>query len=187
MYNLKYKDSYIVPELALGELLANVNMANRWVYSGSLTTPPCYENVYWNVIQTVLPIKKHHFDYYYQTLQSKADPASKAATFGNYRTPRPATSHHKLIQVTGPEPYPVPALDEEAEDAAATTSLALIIVFCLAILVVLGLTVYVCILHDDIKKMSQKQGGDKVEGDVDYAPAGQQSVEAPIQKGGDKA
>ena len=51
-------------EVALGELIGAVDLGNRWVYSGSLTTPPCYENLYWNVVKTVYPIKKHHFAYY---------------------------------------------------------------------------------------------------------------------------
>lgn len=33
---------------------------NRYIYQGSLTTPPCTTNVYWNVLSNVYPIKKEH-------------------------------------------------------------------------------------------------------------------------------
>ena len=59
--------------VALGELLAQVDMGNRWVYSGSLTTPPCAENLYWNVVKTVYPIKKHHFAYYKNMIATLSD------------------------------------------------------------------------------------------------------------------
>jgi hypothetical protein len=34
-----------------------VDTRNRWVYKGSVTTPPCATMVYWNVLTTVYPIK----------------------------------------------------------------------------------------------------------------------------------
>jgi len=43
--------------VAYGELLNAVDTNNRWVYKGSVTTPPCDKTVYWNVVKTVYPIK----------------------------------------------------------------------------------------------------------------------------------
>ena len=40
-----------------GTLMEMVDMSNRWVYKGSVTTPPCAANVYWNVLSTIYPIK----------------------------------------------------------------------------------------------------------------------------------
>lgn len=40
------------------------NFANRWVYTGSLTTPPCSVGVYFQVVDRVLPISKKHYDLY---------------------------------------------------------------------------------------------------------------------------
>ena len=34
-----------------------LNMIDRYVYTGSLTTPPYTENLLWNVIPTIVPIK----------------------------------------------------------------------------------------------------------------------------------
>jgi carbonic anhydrase len=42
------------------DLLSLVNTDNRWVYRGSVTTPPCAQNVYWNVMTTVYPIKEKY-------------------------------------------------------------------------------------------------------------------------------
>ena len=46
-----------VPEVPYGKLLNMVDMQNRWVYRGSVTTPPCATSVYWNVLRTVYPLK----------------------------------------------------------------------------------------------------------------------------------
>lgn len=40
-----------------GSLMTLVNFEKRWIYKGSLTTPPCSTLTYWNVLGTVYPIK----------------------------------------------------------------------------------------------------------------------------------
>ena len=40
-----------------GDLMMMAQMKNRWVYKGSVTTPPCDTFVYWNVLKRVYPIK----------------------------------------------------------------------------------------------------------------------------------
>jgi len=55
-------DNPVVPQVALGELMALVNYESRWVYHGSLTTPPCSPFIYWNVINKVYPIKQEQLD-----------------------------------------------------------------------------------------------------------------------------
>lgn len=51
-----------MPEVPYGDLLMMVNTDDRWIYKGSVTTPPCAQSVYWNVLRTVYPIKKEHLD-----------------------------------------------------------------------------------------------------------------------------
>lgn len=46
--------------IAFKSLMEMVDLENRWTYKGSLTTPPCSTNLYWNVVRTVYPIKAKH-------------------------------------------------------------------------------------------------------------------------------
>jgi len=36
-----------------GDLLSALDTHRRWVYTGSVTTPPCATKVYWNVLRTI--------------------------------------------------------------------------------------------------------------------------------------
>jgi len=51
-----------VPEVTYGDLSMMVDMQNRYTYRGSVTTPPCVETVYWNVLRTIYPIKQKYLD-----------------------------------------------------------------------------------------------------------------------------
>ncbi len=50
----------IADKIPFGELMRKIDTKNRWVYKGSLTTPPCTKHIYWNVVSTVYPIKPKH-------------------------------------------------------------------------------------------------------------------------------
>jgi carbonic anhydrase len=49
-------ESPTVDIVAYGSLMEMADFNNRWVYKGSVTTPPCNINVYWNVLSTIYPI-----------------------------------------------------------------------------------------------------------------------------------
>jgi carbonic anhydrase len=63
-----------------------VDLTNRWVYKGSVTTPPCATMVYWNVLSTIYPIKQVHIDLFKGQLKRAADDLD---VIGNYRMTMP--------------------------------------------------------------------------------------------------
>merc|ERR1712087_650931 len=83
----------------MGDVMSLVDMKNRWVYKGSLTTPPCTKAVYWNVLHTVYPIKKAQLDLFNAKLA-----ASAKAPNGNWRETQPLVTDdatgHKVAVVT---------------------------------------------------------------------------------------
>jgi len=52
----------VVDLITYGDLMNMVDKNNRWVYQGSVTTPPCAQKVYWNLLMTIYPIKQAHLD-----------------------------------------------------------------------------------------------------------------------------
>jgi len=47
-----------IESFPLDQLMARMDMSNRWIYKGSMTTPDCHRYVYWNIIQQVYPIRE---------------------------------------------------------------------------------------------------------------------------------
>ena len=44
-------------------MIPNLDLENRWMYSGSSTSPPCDKSVIWNVLQTPYYVEKKFVDY----------------------------------------------------------------------------------------------------------------------------
>lgn len=65
------------------------DMSNRYTYVGSVTTPPCAQNVYWNVLRTVYPIKQKHVDQFMNQLKR-----SNLEVTGNNRVIQAETKAH---------------------------------------------------------------------------------------------
>ena len=59
---LEQTNDPLVQEIPFGELMSRIDLKNRWVYKGSLTTPPCTKLIFWNVVAQVYPIKQKHLD-----------------------------------------------------------------------------------------------------------------------------
>jgi hypothetical protein len=55
-------------EIPFGELMAMLDTNNRWVYKGSLTTPPCSKTIFFNILYKVYPIKQYHVNMFKQHL-----------------------------------------------------------------------------------------------------------------------
>lgn len=81
--HLKFDDlnEPIVDRVALGDMMKYVDMNQRWVYHGSLTTPPCTPVVYWNVINRIFPIKLEEFKKIKEVMEKRK--SSIGATFNN--------------------------------------------------------------------------------------------------------
>lgn len=60
--NLESQDDPIVDMALYGDIMTMVDSDNRYVYHGSVTTPPCATSVYWNVMSTVYPISEYHLE-----------------------------------------------------------------------------------------------------------------------------
>jgi len=58
-----------------------VDTDNRYTYRGSVTTPPCAQNVYWNVLKTVYPISQKHVDQFKDQLRYRG--GNDLCNYGN--------------------------------------------------------------------------------------------------------
>jgi len=69
--------------ITYGDLMTMVDTDNRYVYKGSVTTPPCGQSVYWNLLSTIYPIQQKHLDLFKSQL-ARADQGNLDST-GNWR------------------------------------------------------------------------------------------------------
>ena len=82
----------IVSEVSYGDFMMMVDTDKRWTYKGSVTTPPCAQNVYWNILTTVYPIKQKNLDQFKFLL--KNNPKYNILEGGNYRVIQALTDEH---------------------------------------------------------------------------------------------
>jgi hypothetical protein len=88
----EFRSNPVVSYIPFGKLMKFVDMDNRWVYKGSLTTPPCDSNVYWNVVRRIFPIKLKHVDLFLNQLERGILQFS-----GNYRQTQAIQNHDPHI------------------------------------------------------------------------------------------
>lgn len=116
-----------------GQLMNLASTNNRFVYTGSLTTPPCTEKVYWNVINRIYPIKEWHLSAFrYLIAQQKRQETDKTkykiTSQGNYRNVQPIKKQDPKLMVVTPT-------DDSADDVAKTNHILTIILIFMAVVV----------------------------------------------------
>lgn len=89
----------VVDYNAYGALMEMVDFRNRWVYKGSVTTPPCARLVYWNVISTIYPIKQKHLTAFKAKLDEKVP--GLGTTTGNWRKINDINGHDVIYVKNG--------------------------------------------------------------------------------------
>ena len=85
----------VIDMVTYGNLMQMVDFNNRWVYKGSVTTPPCATNVYWNVLQTIYPVKAKHVELFKEQL----DKVTGLKDAGNWRLIQETTEEHAVMVV----------------------------------------------------------------------------------------
>ena len=109
----------LVDLVSYGELMMMVDTDNRWVYKGSVTTPPCDTTVYWNVVRKIYPLKQEFLDLFKEQL--------KRGDIGqNYREIQKVDNHDlKVIYSAG-------NLEESNSGLHAALAIAIVfaVIFC---------------------------------------------------------
>jgi hypothetical protein len=120
-----------VAQVPYGELMMMVDTDNRWVYKGSVTTPPCDTIVYWNVLRTVYPIKEKYFNQFKEQMKR-----GKLEQTGNYRNTVPIDLHDVHIITS----------EQQA------SSNPWVIIFLVGFLISLGFAIPLCISNKNLQE-----------------------------------
>ena len=93
------KAGWDVSRARYADLLNMVDTNNRWVYRGSVTTPPCAENVYWNELRTIYPVSQKHVDQFKAHLKTAAgyEGDQTLDVIGNRREVLPTNANHNVM------------------------------------------------------------------------------------------
>jgi hypothetical protein len=85
-------DAVVSDNVLYGDLMEMVDSTKRWMYKGSVTTPPCATFVYWNVLSTVYPVSQKHLDQFVNNQLNKGE-AGELDAYGNWRVTVPEDEH----------------------------------------------------------------------------------------------
>jgi len=85
-------DAVVSDMILYGNLMEMVNSNKRWMYKGSVTTPPCATYVYWNVLSTIYPVSQKHLDLFVNKQLNKGEDGN-LDDFGNWRVTVPEDEH----------------------------------------------------------------------------------------------
>uniref|UniRef100_A0A7S3CQV1 Alpha-carbonic anhydrase domain-containing protein n=1 Tax=Strombidium rassoulzadegani TaxID=1082188 RepID=A0A7S3CQV1_9SPIT len=92
--DLSNQDDPVVSLVAFGDLMSMIDTNNRYVYKGSVTTPPCDRFVYWNLMSTIYPISQKHLDLY--KAQITRGENGNLPSYGNWRVTNPIDQHNVM-------------------------------------------------------------------------------------------
>ena len=85
-------DAVVSDMILYGNLMEMVDSNKRWMYKGSVTTPPCATYVYWNVLSTIYPVSQKHLDLFVNTQLVKGEDG-ELDNRGNWRVTVPEDEH----------------------------------------------------------------------------------------------
>ena len=84
--NLDEEDP-VVNKVRFAQIMNDIDWNNRWVYKGSQTLPPCSKFVYWNVIETIYPVREEVLQKFKKKLKDMGVSVGEDGEkeYGNYR------------------------------------------------------------------------------------------------------
>lgn len=92
----------------VGDLIKKVDFNDRWSYEGSLTTPPCTKNAFFNIARKVYPVSADVVKLVKDKMKAESGNKffSGAADEwkGNNRPPQPLNGQNPVIIVNGVDP-----------------------------------------------------------------------------------
>lgn len=161
-------DNATVP---LANLVGLQSGAGRWVYTGSLTTPPCTVGVFFQVYDRVLPISRKHLNMYLAqqreysqdvvyTKDGKQTASSKVSLdkTGNWRVTN-KVDNHDVYYLKANHPA---QLKQDYDDSAMTMGI-LFAVFMVLIIIMIGVTLTLRKKIEAKASSMMLEGGAKVE------------------------
>ena len=104
-----------------------VDFDNRYAFIGSLTTPPCTRDVYFNVLSTIYPVRQEDLDAYNDRLRpsgTNSNIVSGTNTVpgtGNFRKPQPINGQD-LIVIKDPMHQTLAEKDDKIDSLEADVS-----------------------------------------------------------------
>lgn len=135
-----------VDMIAYGDLMTVVDSNQRWIYKGSVTTPPCAQYVYWNVLSTVYPISQKHLDLFKAQLNFGEN--GELDTLGNWRMIQEENDHEVAY---------IGAMDEAADPYQEGLIAGIVVLAVVSFLLFIG-TIGIWIARD--KQVDEDKDGE---------------------------
>jgi len=163
------KSAWDVDMVLYGNLMEMVDSNNRWIYAGSVTTPPCARFVYWNVLSTIYPVSQKHLDQFKAQLAPLE--GGNLADYGNWREIMPEDEHGvAYISSSGSSSsssdssgsgsssgeLSVVSTDESVEDEKKETNAGLIVAVLILVIISLILLLSTVYLYFNGEKKQEK-------------------------------